>query len=175
MFAVYTYISWTMTERAGLDGSWMWLVLMVYGIGSVAGTWFGGRLSDRNLELGILLSLVMIAATLAAFYVTSNHPVLGVINFGLVGFFGSSLVPSLQIRLMDVAGDAQTLAAALNHSALNMANASGAAIGGAVIAAGFSYSAPALAGMALAIAAIVLWVPTFLLRRRQLRRTTQSL
>src|SRR5699024_967575 len=72
MFAVYTYISWTMTERAGLDGSWMWLVLMVYGIGSVAGTWFGGRLSDRNLELGILLSLVMIAATLAAFYVTSN-------------------------------------------------------------------------------------------------------
>src|SRR5699024_2051673 len=29
MFAVYTYISWTMTERAGLDGSWMWLVLMV--------------------------------------------------------------------------------------------------------------------------------------------------
>ncbi|HEY4578078.1 MAG TPA: MFS transporter [Yaniella sp.] len=175
MFAVYTYISWTMTERAGLDGSWMWLVLMVYGIGSVAGTWFGGRLSDRNLELGILLSLVMIAATLAAFYVTSNHPVLGVINFGLVGFFGSSLVPSLQIRLMDVAGDAQTLAAALNHSALNMANASGAAIGGAVIAAGFSYSAPALAGMALALAAIILWIPTFLLRRRQLRRTTQSL
>src|SRR5690625_538159 len=175
MFAVYTYISWTMTERAGLDGSWMWLVLMVYGLGSVAGTWFGGRLSDRNLEFGILLSLVMIAVALAAFYVTSIHPVLGVINLGVVGFFGSSLVPSLQIRLMDVAGDAQTLAAALNHSALNMANASGAAIGGAVIAAGFSYSAPALAGMALALAAIILWVPTFLLRRRQLRRTTQSL
>src|SRR5690625_4911502 len=163
-----------MTERCGLDGSWMWLVLMVYGIGSVAGTWFGGRLSDRNLELGILLSLVMIAATLAAFYVTSTHPVLGVINFGLVGFFGSSLVPSLQIRLMDVAGDAQTLAAALNHSALNMANASGAAIGGAVIAAGFGYSAPALAGMVLALAAIGVWVPTFLLRRRQLRNSAPS-
>jgi len=174
MFAVYTYISWTMTERAGLDGSWMWLVLMVYGLGSVAGTWFGGRLSDRNLEFGILLSLVMIAVALAAFYVTSTHPVLGVINFGVVGFFGSSLVPSLQIRLMDVAGDAQTLAAALNHSALNLANASGAAIGGAVIAAGFSYSAPALAGMVLALAAIILWVPTFMLRRRQLRQTTGS-
>ena len=171
MFAVYTYISWTMTERAGLDGSWIWLVLMVYGVGSVAGTWFGGRLSDRNLEFGILFSLVMIALALAAFYVTSTHPVLGVVNFGLIGFFGSSLVPSLQIRLMDVAGDAQTLAAALNHSALNLANASGAAIGGAVIAAGFSYSAPALAGMVLALAAIVLWVPTFLLRRRRLARS----
>lgn len=174
MFAVYTYISWTMTERAGLTGSWMWLVLMVYGVGSVAGTWFGGRLSDRNLEFGILFSLLMIAVVLAAFYFTSTHPVLGVLNFGLIGFFGSSLVPSLQIRLMDVAGDAQTLAAALNHSALNLANASGAAIGGAVIAAGYSYSAPALAGMVLALAAIVLWVPTFLLRRRQVARAKRA-
>src|SRR5690625_6550367 len=75
---------------------------------------------------------------------------------------------------MDVAGDAQTLAASLNHSALNLANASGAAIGGAVIAAGFGYSAPALAGMVLALAAIGVWVPTFLLRRRQLRNSARS-
>lgn len=169
MFAVYTYISWTMTERAGLDPSWMWLVLMAYGVGSVAGNWLGGRLADRNLEYGILFSLIMIALVLSAFYFTSLHPVLGTVNFGLIGFFGTSLVPSLQIRLMDVAGNAQTLAAALNHSALNLANASGAAIGGAVISAGFGYSAPALAGTALALAAIVVWVPTFVLRRRQTR------
>ena len=174
MFAVYTYISWTMTQRAGLDPSWMWLVLMVYGVGSVAGTWFGGLLADRNLELGILAALVMIAAALTAFYFTSVNPVLGVINFGVVGFFGTSLVPSLQIRLMDVAGDAQTLAAALNHSALNLANASGAAIGGSVIAAGFGYAAPALAGTVLAVAAMLVWVPTFLLRRRQLRHHTAA-
>src|SRR5690625_8007471 len=93
-----------------------------------------------NLDNGFRLDYIMIAVTLDAFYVTSIHPVLGVINFGVVGFFGSSLVPSLQIRLMDVAGDAQTLAAALNHSALNLANASGAAIRGAVIAAGFRRS-----------------------------------
>lgn len=172
MFAVYTYISWTMTQRAGLDPSWMWLVLMVYGVGSVAGTWFGGLLADRNLEFGILVALAMIAAALTAFYFTSVNPILGVMNFGVVGFFGTSLVPSLQIRLMDVAGDAQTLAAALNHSALNLANASGAAIGGSVIAAGFGYAAPALAGTVLAVTAMVVWVPTFVLRRRQLGRHT---
>lgn len=172
MFAVYTYISWTMTQRAGLDPSWMWLVLMVYGVGSVAGTWFGGLLADRNLEFGILFALAMIAVALTTFYFTSVNPVLGVLNFGVVGFFGTSLVPSLQIRLMDVAGDAQTLAAALNHSALNLANASGAAIGGSVIAAGFGYAAPALAGTALAVAAMIVWVPTFVLRRRQLGRHT---
>ncbi|RNE48804.1 MFS transporter [Corynebacterium alimapuense] len=169
MFAVYTYISWTMTERAGLGAEWMWLVLMVYGVGSVCGNWFGGRLADRNLEFGILFALVMIAVVLVGFYLTSVNPIAGTINFGLIGFFGAALVPSLQIRLMDVAGRAQTLAAALNHSALNLANASGAAIGGVVIAAGFSYSAPALAGALLAMAAIMIWIPAFFLRRRQTR------
>lgn len=166
MFAVYTYISWTMTERAGLDANWMWLVLMVYGVGSVAGNWFGGRLADRNLEFGILFALIMIALVLTGFYFSSISPVIGTINFGMIGFFGAALIPSLQIRLMDVAGKAQTLAAALNHSALNLANAAGAALGGTVIAAGYSYSAPALVGTGLSIAAIIIWVPAYLLRRR---------
>jgi DHA1 family inner membrane transport protein len=42
----------------------------------------------------------------------------------------------LQIQLMDVAGEAQTLAAALNHSAFNLANALGAWLGGVAISAG---------------------------------------
>lgn len=166
MFAVYTYITWTMTERAGLPPEWIPGVLMVYGIGNVFGNILGGRLADRNLDAGILFSLVMIVIVLIAFFFTSTHPVVGTVNFGLIGLFGSSLVPSLQVRLMDVAGDAQTLAASLNHSALNLANASGAAVGGAVIAAGLGYAAPALAGAALALAAIVVWVPTAWLRRR---------
>ncbi|AIG63740.1 MFS transporter [Corynebacterium atypicum] len=166
MFAVYTYISWTMTQRAGLDPRWMWLVLMCYGVGSVTGNWFGGRVADFNLEYGILFSLIMIAVVLTCFYFTSAYPVAGTINFALVSFFGSTLIPSLQIRLMDVAGDAQTLAAALNQSALNMANALGAAIGGAVIAHGFGYAAPALAGAALGLAAVVVWAPAYWLRHR---------
>lgn len=155
-----------MTQRAGLDPRWMWLVLMCYGVGSVTGNWFGGRVADFNLEYGILFSLIMIAVVLTCFYFTSAYPVAGTINFALVSFFGSTLIPSLQIRLMDVAGDAQTLAAALNQSALNMANALGAAIGGAVIAHGFGYAAPALAGAALGLAAVVVWAPAYWLRHR---------
>src|SRR5699024_10027651 len=99
-------------------------------------------------------------------YFTSRDPVAGTITFGFCGFFGTALAPTLQVRLMDVAHDAQTLAAALNHAALNGANAAGAAIGGAVLAAGYSYSAPALAGVVLALAAIVIWIPAYVLRRR---------
>lgn len=170
MFAVYTYITWTMTERAGMADSLIPVVLMAYGIGNVLGNVLGGRLADRNNDVGIVFSLSMIVIALVAFYFTSQYAWIGTVNFALIGLFGSSLVPSLQIRLMDVAGDAQALAASLNHSALNLANASGAAVGGTVIAAGLGYSAPALAGAALALTAIVVWIPTAGLRRRQIRR-----
>ena len=51
---------------------------------------------------------------------------------------------------MDVAGDAQGLAAAGNHAALNIANAVGAYLGGLVLAAGYGYTSPAAVGALLA-------------------------
>ncbi|MEJ5997477.1 MFS transporter [Corynebacterium sp. H130] len=167
MFAVYTYIAWTMTDpsRAAMNAAYIPLVLAAYGAGGLVGNLFGGWLADRNLELGIGFTLGCILAVMLGFYFASAHIIAGTVVFGFIGFFGSALVPQLQIRLMDVAGKAQTLAAALNHSALNLANAVGAAVGGAVIAAGYSYASPALAGAAMAVSAIVIWVPTVLLRR----------
>ncbi|WP_295643027.1 MFS transporter [uncultured Corynebacterium sp.] len=168
MFAVYTYITWTLTERAGFNPSLMWIPLMVYGIGMVIGTYIGGILADRNLEYTICGVLVALIFILMFFRFASSNAPLAIITFGIVGMTGSILVPSLQMRLMDVAGDAQNLAAALNHSALNIANAAGAFVGGQVIAAGFGYAAPALAGAIMAACGVVVWIPTFLLRRRQL-------
>ncbi|MCX2162856.1 MFS transporter [Corynebacterium auriscanis] len=170
MFAVYTYITWTLTERAGFNPSLMWIPLMVYGIGMVIGTYIGGILADRNLEYticGVLVTLIFILTLFR--FVSANAP-LAITVFGLIGMTGSILVPSLQMRLMDVAGDAQNLAAALNHSALNIANATGAFVGGQVIAAGMGYASPALAGAIMAACGVVVWVPTYMLRRRQLAR-----
>ncbi|WP_246394750.1 MFS transporter [Corynebacterium anserum] len=168
MFAVYTYISFTLTENAGFSQDLIWIALMAYGIGMVLGTYVGGICADRNLEYTIFGVLITLIFVLSGFYFSSRVAWLGIANFGVIGFMGSMLVPSLQTRLMDVAGEAQTLAAALNHSALNMANAAGAAVGGAVIAAGWGYSTPALAGAVMALCGAVLWIPAYLLRRRQL-------
>jgi DHA1 family inner membrane transport protein len=52
---------------------------------------------------------------------------------------------------MDVAGDAQTLAAALNHSAFNVANALGALFGGMAITAGYGYGSMGFVGAATAV------------------------
>ena len=71
---------------------------------------------------------------------------------------------------MDVARDSQSIAAALNHSALNIGNSLGAMIGGVVIAAGLGYVAPVWVGLLFTIAGSALAVATFALDRVRRRR-----
>jgi DHA1 family inner membrane transport protein len=59
---------------------------------------------------------------------------------------------------MDVAEDAQTLAAALNHSAFNIANALGAWLGGAAIAGGLGWASTGWVGALLALAGLLIFV-----------------
>ena len=89
------------------------------------------------------------------------------LNLAAISVVSSVLVVNLQLRLMEVAGDAQTLGAAMNHASLNLANALGAWLGGLVIAAGYGYSAPALVGALLSLAGLVFLVVSATLHRRQ--------
>jgi DHA1 family inner membrane transport protein len=73
----------------------------------------------------------------------------------LVGAAASALSPVIQTRLMDVAGDSQTLAAAINHSSLNIGNSLGAYLGGVVIAAGFGFVAPTWLGLLLCVPGVL--------------------
>jgi len=166
MFAVYTYVVTTLTDVAGLPRALVPLALMVFGAGMVVGNLLGGRLADRSVIRSLYAALVALAVMLAAFVVASHNPYTAVLLLFGIGAAGGSIGPALQTRLMDVAADAQTLAAALNHSALNIANASGAWIGGLVIAAGYGYTAPAAAGALLAVIGLGVLTASVLLQRR---------
>ena len=139
MFAVYTYIVPTITEVGGLSESVAPFFLLAFGLGMVAGTWVAGRMADwsvmRSMFIGgagqgLLLLLFSVLAP-AGWW---TLPVV----FGIT-LTGSVLVVALQLRLMAVAEEAQTMGAAMNHAALNVANALGAWLGGLVIAAGWGY------------------------------------
>ena len=169
MFAVYTYISTTLTDVSGLGASFIPLALMLYGLGMVAGNFVGGYLADRALMKGLFLSMGSLVVILAVFVIAVRNPYTALIFVFLIGLAGSSMVPGLQTRLMDVAEDAQTLAASLNHAALNLANAFGAWIGGVVIAAGYGYTAPAAVGSLLAVAGLVVLAVAVILQRRAAR------
>ena len=150
-FAVYSYIAPTLTEVSGFAPSGVPVALALFGIGMTLGTELGGRLADRSVVRTIALGMSGVAVVLLAFPLTARTVVTAGISVLLIAVTGSLCLPALQTRLMDVAGDAQSLAAAGQHAALNVANAIGAWLGGVVIAAGLGYTAPALVGAALSV------------------------
>ncbi|GAA1689634.1 MFS transporter [Microbacterium sediminicola] len=152
MFAVYSYVAPMITEVAGSPAWSVPLVLVGMGLGMTVGNLVGGALADIDLRRTILGGFIALAAVLSLLALTMTGIVLlAVFVFG-VGFVSSMLSPAIQTRLMEVAGDNQSIAAALNHSALNIGNSLGAALGGAVIAAGLGFVAPAWVGVVLALA-----------------------
>jgi len=155
MFAVYTYIAPVVTDVAGLGERSVPVFLLSFGLGMVAGTWLAGVMADWSIFRSLIIGGTGMAAALLGFWVLSPHGWASLPMVFLITTLGSVLVINLQLRLMDVAGDAQTLGAAMNHAALNVANALGAWLGGLVIAAGWGLRAPALVGMALSLAGVV--------------------
>jgi MFS transporter, DHA1 family, inner membrane transport protein len=169
MFAVYSYVAPLVTEVTGLPRGAIPLVLLAFGIGGVVGTALGGRLADRALFRSLVGANVVTGLLLAVMPLAAQTPVTVIAAVTLLSMSASVLVVCLQLRLMEVAGEAQMLGAALNHSALNAANALGAWLGAVVIAAGWGWTAPSSVGAGLALAGLVFLGWSAALRRRELR------
>ncbi|TAP28206.1 MFS transporter [Arthrobacter sp. S41] len=165
-FAVYSYISPTLTEESGLAINLVPIALALYGLGMVIGSLIGGRLADWSVFGAIKLSSILMAATMLVFAAVASWVIPTMIMVFILGAVGSLLIPSLQTLLMDSAPHAQSLAASLNHSALNVANALGAALGAAVISAGFGYRAPSLVGAGLAVLGLLIALITQMRARK---------
>lgn len=155
-FAVYSYIAPVVTEVAGSPAWVVPIVLVLIGLGMTVGNLVGGHLADISVKRTLLLGLAVLAVVLVLLALLSGWIVTLAIMVFVVGFVSSVLSPTIQTRLMDVAEDNQSIAAALNHSALNIGNSLGAFLGGAVIAIGWGFTAPAWTGAALAVAGLLI-------------------
>ncbi len=109
--------------------------------------------------------LVWNGAVAALFVLTAHNAWTAAVTVMLVGC-GFAIVPGLQTRLMDVAADAQTLAAALNHSAFNVANALGAWLGGVTIAAGYGWTSTGLVAALLSVAGLAVFAISLAIEKR---------
>jgi DHA1 family inner membrane transport protein len=170
MFATYSYIAPTMTELSRFPAAFVPVVLAIYGVGMVSGMVVSGRVAHLGVLRGIIVSLSAIAVMLAIFGPLAHIQGLALAMVFALGFLPSILVPLLQTRLMDVAQDGQSLAAALNHSTLNVANALGAWLGSVVLSAGLGYEWPSRVGAFLAVAGVGIAVLSAALGRRSARR-----
>ena len=173
-FAVNSYIAPVTTEVTGLSAGTVPWVLAVFGLGMTVGNALGGWYADRNLRRALLLGLTGVIVATVFFALAAGHPAGLFTGAFLSGATCIFLGPALQARLITVAPGAQLMGAAVNQSAMNLANSIGAALGGAVIAAGHGYLAPAWAGVALAVLGLALAAVSFALDGRRSRPTAEA-
>lgn len=165
-FAVYTYVSPVVTTVTQLSPAVVPWALVAAGIGMTIGNFVGGRAADHNVMATLFICFGVFALSLTGLALTAQTPVGLFVFLFLVGAAASALSPAIQTRLMDVAGDGQSLAAAINHSSLNIGNSLGAYLGGLTIAAGLGYLSPTWVGLLLCVPGVALALVALVLQRR---------
>ena len=156
LFSVYTYLADTLLAVTHVQESVTPLVFAVFGAGMMSGLVIVPRFAHGRLMRTAGWLLVWFAVTLAVYPLATGNLWTVMASVFAIGL-GGALGPILQTRLMDVAGKAQTLAAALNHSAFNAANALGPFLGGIAIAHGYGLPSTGLVGSALALGGLAIW------------------
>jgi DHA1 family inner membrane transport protein len=166
MFAVFSYIAKTTTDVAMMPVATVSIVLALFGIGMNVGNVVGSRMADISLNRTIGGMLAFNVLVMLVFSLTASNPFMLCLCVFLIGC-GFAACPAVQTRLMDVAADAQTLAAASNHSAFNIANALGAWLGGIVIAMGYGYASTGYVGAVLSLGGLAVFAVAVMLERRE--------
>ncbi|MCQ4287711.1 MFS transporter [Pseudomonas stutzeri] len=156
MFCVFAYLAPTLLEVTGVSESWIPVGLAAFGLGGIIGNLFGGWLFDRLRFKAIPLLLLWSIAVLLVFPFAA-HSLWTILPAAFAVGTMVSLSPALQTHLMDVAADAQTLAAASNHAAFNIANALGPWLGGLAISAGLGWTSTGYIGAATGAAGLLVF------------------
>ena len=166
MFATFSYINPMMTHLAGYSASSVTFLLVLFGLGMTAGNLVGARLADRapmpTLYGGFAAQILVVTL----FVFTSHSKVGAAITIFLYPASALIALPTLQTRMITLAGGAPNLAAAAIQGGFNVANSLGAWLGGIVIAAGFGYDAPNVVAIGLTVIGLGFAIASGMLDRR---------
>jgi len=164
VYTWFSYVSPAMTEVAGFSEDAMTWVMVVCGLGMVVGNLVSGRLTDRypgGLVAGTIAAALVVLMPLVYLCAELKWVSLALAFLACAGLFG--IGGPLQYMIVRFARGGEMLGGACIQIAFNVSNAVSAALGGAVIRAGFGAASPALAGVPMAVAAALI---LFALHRR---------
>jgi DHA1 family inner membrane transport protein len=158
MFGAFTYIAFTLTEVTGFATSSVPWLLILFGSGLFVGNFLGAKAADRSLTKSLVWILAILTVVLIVFAATAESKVMTVISLFFMGAFGFATVPGLQMRIMNYASAAPTMASGANIAAFNVGNALGAWLGGITIAAGLGFTSPIWMGAAVTVAGLLVLI-----------------
>jgi DHA1 family inner membrane transport protein len=162
LYTALTYIVPFLRNVTGVTGAVVSVFLVAYGVATAVGSFGGGRFADRNAARALLVATTGTAVALLALYVVGSMPVLVALVLLAWGMLAMSMAPSLQLRVVTLAGPGAGLASSLPASATNVGIAVGSAAGGVAIS-DFGPSAPVLTAAIIGVVGIVLaWATSYL-------------
>jgi DHA1 family inner membrane transport protein len=165
-FAALTFIVPFLAEVTGISGAAVSVFLLAYGVATAIGSIVGGRLADRSAARMLPIAAAGAAVALLALYLVGTIVALTVVALLIWGVFAWSMAPSLQYRIVGLAGPGGQLAQSLPASAINIGIALGSLAGGAAIHQ-HGATGPILTGLAIAVIAVPVAFATGLLKAPQ--------
>ena len=151
LFTVFTYIAYILRDVSGMSPDGISWALMVFGVGITIGGLLGGRLADWRMMPAMAGLSVCIALAMVVFTFTSHSPTAALVTIFFWGMVHFAIGPAAQVRVLDKAVGATSLASTLNQGAFNLGNAGGAWLGGVMIAHGLPLTQLPWAGAAVAL------------------------
>lgn len=166
LFTAFTYIAPMLEEITGFKEQDVTFILVLFGVGVTIGNIMGGKLADWKLMPSLIINLTALVVILAVFSITVEFKALSVITIFLWGIASFGIVPALQMRIMNVAKEAPTLASTTNQSAFNIGNAGGAFLGGLAVDHTGLHTVP-LAAVLVAIVGLIITMWSYILDKNR--------
>ncbi|MDT5023969.1 MAG: transporter, family, inner rane transport protein, partial [Micromonosporaceae bacterium] len=162
-FAALTYIVPFLQSVTGISGALLSVFLLAYGVATAFGSFSGGKFADRNAGRTLIIGSIGIAVSLLVLYFVGSIAWLVALVLLAWGLSHYSIVPSLQVRVITLAGPGGQLAQSLPVSAANVGIAFGAFVGGVAID-NYSASATVITGLILSVVTFAVSLGTCFLK-----------
>ncbi|PHM37409.1 hypothetical protein Xmau_03887 [Xenorhabdus mauleonii] len=160
MFTLYTYIAPFMITVAHISAAQISIMLLLVGIGFTFGNYLGGIMANRSILMTLFGLFTLLTVSMILIPLIGVNSISGGIMLVIWGAASFGIVPPLQLKVMQVASEAQALASSVNIGAFNLGNAIGAGIGGSVLSLGFGYPAVSYVGGIIALFGLILLIIT---------------